>query len=286
VSSVSTARRLWDACEPVAGSVYFVPQCRERYRALGMRGRQGYFWSRTAPMGAVSPGVTAATFAVFEPDLAREHVAGGMAACSREDVLRARFEGIAEAFREVLAGIAVGEAVDLLRPVSEAGALHGRPQYAGRRDLPWPSDPHAALFHACDLVREYRSDAHIAVWTGDGLHPVEVMAVTELFWGVPARMHLDTRQWPEEVVTAGYRRLRDERGWLDAQDRLTDAGLTARRSLEARTDAAMADMAAAADRAGIDRIGAALRPIARRILDAGLYPMDTELQHGPAQLPA
>ena len=282
MTAVSTARRLWDACEPVGGSIYFAPQCRQRYRALGLNGRQGYFWSRAAPMGAVAPGAVAATFAVFNPEQARDCVTAAQAACSREDILAARFEGIAEALGEVLAGIDVAGALGLLRPVAESGSVPGRPQYAGRRDLAWPGNPHAALFHACDLIREYRSDGHIALWTGDGLHPIEVMGLTEQFWGLPARIHLDTRGWPEEVVVSRLGWLRSPRGWLDDQGQLTAAGLRARRELEQRTDAAMADMAAAADRAGIESIVAAMRPIRRRILDAGLYPMDPEQQHGPA----
>ena len=30
------SRRLRDLCEPIAGSVYFVPEAQEQYRALGL----------------------------------------------------------------------------------------------------------------------------------------------------------------------------------------------------------------------------------------------------------
>ena len=48
------ARKTWRTAEPLHGMIYFVPEAAEAYAALGITGRDGYFASRAAPMGAVS----------------------------------------------------------------------------------------------------------------------------------------------------------------------------------------------------------------------------------------
>ena len=71
----ATARKTWRTLEPVHGAIYFVPEAREEYAAIGLDDRmRGYFASRAAPMGAVPASVVIATFFNFDPDLVRaEH---------------------------------------------------------------------------------------------------------------------------------------------------------------------------------------------------------------------
>src|SRR4051794_6408518 len=50
----SVARRTHRTLEPYHGMIYFVPEARAAYEAIGLTGhRMGYFASRSAPMGAV-----------------------------------------------------------------------------------------------------------------------------------------------------------------------------------------------------------------------------------------
>ena len=76
------ARRLAAALEPVAGQVYFSPECHEAYHALGFdpspmetfNGVQvpdgaAYFTSRGSVMGQVPGELVAAAFAVFNPEV-------------------------------------------------------------------------------------------------------------------------------------------------------------------------------------------------------------------------
>src|SRR5438445_349404 len=221
-TAASVARRLWDVCEPIAGSVYFAPEVQQRYEALGLSYPEGYFWSRSAAMGTLTPSAVSATFAVFNPDIVRPLLSAAQAKADRETVLEARRRGMGEALRRMLGDVDVRPAADALRPVAEAGEPHGRPLYAGLRDLPWPDDAHQALFFACDLVREYRSDGHVAVWTSLGWHPIEVMALTELFWGMSIGTHMRTRVWPHERVGARVAMLardRPTRYWGSASRR-------------------------------------------------------------------
>ena len=63
------ARKTWRTAEPLHGMIYFVPEAAEAYAALGITGRDGYFASRAAPMGAVSAEVVISTFFNFNPQL-------------------------------------------------------------------------------------------------------------------------------------------------------------------------------------------------------------------------
>ncbi|MCW2647819.1 MAG: hypothetical protein JWP07_3928, partial [Pseudonocardiales bacterium] len=66
----SAAGRAHRATDPLHSLIYFVPEAEQEYTAIGLRpGRMGYFASRSAPMGAVSAGVTAATFYNFNPEV-------------------------------------------------------------------------------------------------------------------------------------------------------------------------------------------------------------------------
>src|SRR5580693_3707271 len=74
-------RRLAMALEPVAGQVYFSPECHQAYQALGfspsplsigngvaLPDGPAYFTSRGSVMGQVPGQVVAAAFAVFNPE--------------------------------------------------------------------------------------------------------------------------------------------------------------------------------------------------------------------------
>ena len=75
------ARALAAAIEPVAGQVYFSPECHQAYEALGfspspsntfngvhLPDGPAYFTSRGSVMGQVPGEVVAAAFAVFNPE--------------------------------------------------------------------------------------------------------------------------------------------------------------------------------------------------------------------------
>jgi len=55
--------------EPYHGVIYFLPEATDAYAKLGVTGRDGYFASRSAPLGKVSAGVVIATFFNFNPSL-------------------------------------------------------------------------------------------------------------------------------------------------------------------------------------------------------------------------
>src|SRR4029078_10791095 len=89
-SSLSAApRRLGSVLEPVAGQVYFSPECHANYTALGFDPSPGdangaalpdgvaYFHSRGSVMGQVPGEVVASAFGVFNPEAVVPAVAKG-----------------------------------------------------------------------------------------------------------------------------------------------------------------------------------------------------------------
>jgi hypothetical protein len=113
----------------------------------------------------------------------------------------------------------------------------GRSLFAGLLALPVPDDPWGAVWRHGDRLREYRGDAHIAVWASDGFDPVEIGLLTEPYWGLPLKSYIRSRAWSEEQLDAGIDRLRS-RGLL-TDEGLTDDGRAVRESIEERTDHAM-----------------------------------------------
>ena len=71
------ARKMWRTLEPYHGLIYFAPEATAAYEALGVMGRDGYFASRAAPMGAV-PANEAMT-AERDPWIPRLALAAGIA---------------------------------------------------------------------------------------------------------------------------------------------------------------------------------------------------------------
>ena len=69
VRAGGSARRLRDACEPLAMHALWNRHTNERLAALGLDFLTSYVGGRAASLGEPSPAVVVATFAWFEPDL-------------------------------------------------------------------------------------------------------------------------------------------------------------------------------------------------------------------------
>src|SRR5947209_16725492 len=170
------ARKTWRTLEPIHGLIYFAPEAAERYTALGIEGRAGYFASRAAAMGPVSAEVVIATFFNFNPDLVRAAIPAAWHTTSTDKLIGARLDAADAALRRAL-GDAVGtpemaRAAALARTAADAACdqLEGRPLFAAHARLGWPGEPHLVLWHAQTLLREYRGDGHVAALTTSGLN--------------------------------------------------------------------------------------------------------------------
>lgn len=243
------ARRLRNAVEPVAAGVYFAPEAHAAYASLGFDGSpvtqdgvarpdlKAYFTSRGACMGQVPGEIVAAAFGCFNPQVVVPAVTAGWQVTSREAILEARQQAATAMLQRVLGDQpeGLGRVTYLLRRAAAAAEWAGRPVYGGLRSLGFPDHPLGALWRAADLLREHRGDSHVIAWAVGGADAVEILLLTEQWWGLPPRAYTPTRGWAEADMDAGYLRLQ-RRGLMTVGEQLTDAGRAFREEVEVRTD--------------------------------------------------
>ena len=266
---------MWRSCEPYHGLVYFVPEARVAYAEVGLEGRSmGYMASRSAPMGAVGPGVVTAAFFNFHPDLVASALPEAWRLADPEHVIAARFAAVDAALRrmlgEELGSAEMAEAVVLAREAAEACPPAGRPVFAAHNSLAWPRAPHLALWHALTLLREFRGDGHVAALVTEGLTGCEALVVHAVTGEVGPSVLRASRRWSEPEWAAAEASLQ-ERGHLDADGVLTEAGRDSRRRVEDLTDAvAMAPWRQLGPERS-DRLRELVRPWSRAVVQAGTF---------------
>ena len=265
------ARKTWRTLEPLHGMIYFVPEAAEAYARVGISGRTGYFASRAAPMGAVPAEVVVSTFFNFNPDLVQAAIPAAWAMATPDQLVTARFAAVDAAFQRILGDAIVRSeemerAARLARVVADAACrrVEGRPLAAGHADVPWPSEPHLALWHAQSVLREYRGDGHIALLVVHGLSGIESLVTHAAAGDLPAHLLQSTRGWSDDSWRAATDALR-ERGWLERgeQLRFTDWGAAQRQAIEDGTDELAAAPYAALGDDGCDELRAVARPWSR-----------------------
>jgi hypothetical protein len=235
VSGGGPARRLRDAVEPIAMHPVWSRLVNERLAGLGLDFLTGYVAGRGGPLGDTAPAVVAATFAWFDPPLVESLWTAAREAAPIADVLHERTQAIAESLGEVIGDDGVDEVAQTLREAVRGADAAGRPLFAALRAQPWPDAPAARLQRACDLVREHRSDSHIAAAIGSGRGSVEMNVLSELWLGMRLGEYTASRGFAEPVIEAAAERLRAE-GLVEGAE-LSERGRAARAEIERRTDA-------------------------------------------------
>jgi len=248
--TLPVARGIWAAVEPIASSVYFVPEVHRAYQELGFDGPsrvQGgieypdmvaYFTSRGACLGPnVSGHLVASAFGVFKRPMVVDAVARGWERTAQPAILAARERGATTALTRMLGESpdGLGWATEVLTRMATEANGEGRTLYSGLLSLGFPDHPMGAFWWAADLVREHRGDSHIAAWIDADLDACEIGVLTDPWRGQPLKSWVRSRGWTEDELDAAIARLRD-RGYLDA-DAITTAGWELREDIEKATDA-------------------------------------------------
>jgi hypothetical protein len=236
-----------------------------------------YFAGRSAPFGAVGPGVVAATFYNFNPELVARHIPRAWTLTTPERVVEARFQSVDAALRrllgdDVVASAEVAEAAELAREASEACTVEGRPLYAAHADLEWPAEPHLVLWHAITLLREYRGDGHIAALVEGGLGGLGAL-ITHVATGKGflESMAKKSRGWSDEQWAAEADNLR-ARNILAETNELAEPGVKAREEIEEATNrAAMAPWRHLGTEKS-ERLHDLARQLSRTAVAAGAFP--------------
>jgi hypothetical protein len=273
---MTQSRTFWRAVEAIHDVVYFAPDVRERYEAVGLKGYwMGYVASRSAALGTPTPTLVTALFHGFAPAMIHRALPDAWALAHRDDVLATRTRLATDVLTPLVEDLDVPRIARDLSLLVDGLDFSGRPLAAAHRDLPAPQDDVARLWWAATVAREYRGDSHVAVLTAAGLDGAAANALAVAAGLVPAEQRT-SRGWSEDEWAAAVGRL-GTRGWVDVSGSLTDTGRAARSQVEDTTDRVAAggfDREATARAITVEDSVAAL---ARRLAETGAvtYPNPT-----------
>ncbi|MFC5799984.1 SCO6745 family protein [Streptomyces formicae] len=275
-------RRCFGVLNPLHSTHYFSPDFETAFAEIGLDDRSASrLAGRSAALGAVGPGVVAATFYNYNYDLIARHFPAVWEKASPGDVLAARLRAVDATLRRLLGAEAVAsdemaEAARLALRATEACTRHARPLYAAHADLPVPDEPHLAYWHAATLLREHRGDGHLTALLSAGLDPLEALVShTATGKGMAPRWVLGTRGWRRADWDAAADRLR-ERGLLtgDAELTLTEEGTALRAEVEEATDRLDLAPYEHLGAAGVERLTELGRGFLLTAVAAGAFPAD------------
>ncbi|MER7850735.1 hypothetical protein ABTZ03_43180 [Kitasatospora sp. NPDC096077] len=267
VGAVHPARALWWLFEPVYAVTFLQPESRAAFEALGLDGGwRGYFAARSAPLGAVgvlgAPPVTAAFFS-FAPATVERALPAVWTHASPGQALAARTEASAAVLARLLSEVPSEQveaaATALERAVARADCA-GRVLAAANAALPRPADAYGRLWQAATVLREHRGDGHVAALVAAGLDGCEA-PVLHCATGASRQVLQPMRGWTDDEWDAAGARL-VERGWLTADGTVTELGRIRHQALEDATDLAAARPWEGLPDGELDRLTAALRPLA------------------------
>ncbi len=233
----STARRLRDAIEPIAMHSVWSRGVNERLASQGFNFMTSYVGSRAALLGSPDPGVVVSSFAVFEPSMLTGSYEAAAALWEPSELLAARDDATIASLSSAMADAnesEVAEVADVLAEAVVAADGTGRPLFSGLRSLGMPDSPIGKLWRSTELAREHRGDSHVAVCVANGLDPIEMNVLTELWVGMPMASYSASRAWSAEQLEGAASRLSD-RGFLE-NGSLSAAGKTFRDGIETQTD--------------------------------------------------
>jgi hypothetical protein len=275
------ARNAWTTLEPYHAMIYFVPEARTAFTALGLKGYwMGYFASRSAAMGAASANLITATFYNFHPRMIARAIPDAWHITTPERVLAARYESADAALRRLLGerinSPELAEAAALAREATEGCDIAGRPLFAAHAALPWPTEPHLILWHAVTLLREFRGDGHIVALLSTGLDGCEAHITLAGTGKVPRQAIQPMRGWTDEEWNAAQTRLR-ERELLDDEGKLTEQGIILRQSIEDLTDLLALPPWQHLGAERYNRLLQLVHPLSASIIEQGGFPQQNPL---------
>jgi hypothetical protein len=268
---MAVKRAFWQAIEIIHDVVYFAPDTKQRYEAIGLKGYwMGYFASRSAALGTPAPEVVIALFHGFAPRMVHRALPDAWSMASRDDILATRYDLARDALAPGLADVDVERLAKELTAIWTSLDLAGKGLAAAHASLPVPDDPVGRLWHAASILREYRGDCHVALLTAAGLDgaAANALAVAD---GRSVPNQREMRGWTEDEWAAAYERLR-RRAWTDEFATITESGRAARAQIEDATDRVSASSFDEEAQARTITLEDALVSAARAIKDSGAMP--------------
>lgn len=280
-SDRAAARSAYETLEPLHVLAYFSPQLRAASKDAGIDWKTAYVGARGGPLGPTSAAVVTSCFYNFSPTVIGAGWDGALAhGLAKVMALRERVvdQSLRELLGERVHDPELAQLVQELRTIAEAQSYVGRPLAAAWSAIPWPQEPHLALWHATAVLRERRGDGHVAVLLQAGLDPVEAGVFHEATHPDPnlrkrsmgRAATMRSRGWDEQTWLEASQRLR-ARGLLTLEDegeRLTSAGGELYDAIEAATD----DAAVWRTVTDPSQVLLKARPYVKVVIDAGVLP--------------
>lgn len=271
VTAGGPARRLRDACEPLAMHAVWSAGTNAALAAHGLDFLRSYVGGRATSLGQPVGAVVASAFAWFEPGMVAALYDAAAADLPHAQLVAVRDEATVVSLRAALGDDDPSEVADLLAAAAESADGAGRPLFSGLLQRGRPTDSVQRLWWACDVVREHRGDSHVAAANAAGFGPVEMNVLTELWVGMPLRSYTATRGWSPEAMQAAIDGL-TARGLIDGEQ-LSDSGRALRASVEAATDAQEQSIVDALG-SRLDEVCGRLELWGTRCIEAGAFPPD------------
>lgn len=232
---MAVRRRFWQGIEVIHDVVYFAPDIRERFDALGLKGWwMAYFASRSAALGTPGPKLVTALFYGFAPRMVERVLPDAWAMADRDVVLDTRFQLARDALAPAVGDLDLDPLATVLETIVDGLDFAGRPLAAAHASIERPEDALGRLWWAASVLREYRGDSHIALLTTNDLDGTEANALARADGRAPERQR-EARGWTEEEWAAAFTRL-ERRGWVDVNQAITPDGHAFRTQLEDETD--------------------------------------------------
>jgi hypothetical protein len=283
------ARAAYQTFEPYHLVAYFGPHVDTTRERLGIGWLGAYTGMRAAPLGPVPAAVVAATFFGFRPAAIAKAWGLALDRHTPAELDEIRTSCVDAGLRAALGDLV--DSPDLARQAERMRALiagvdtGGRPLAAAYAALPWPEEPHLALWHATTLWREWRGDGHNAALVSRGLRPLEALVLYDA----------DLRDLPErQAAGRGRPFLQPTRKWSDEEwaattdalavgglvtvsgdtVTLTEAGSALRREVEDTTDDAAAAVWVGVEDA--EDLVASFRPFSKAVIVSGILPGTTK----------
>ena len=232
------SRAMFQVYEPIVLTGSGTPELQTICKRLGLsEHRMSYYAVRAAALGPVSAEVVSATFYHHTLEMVSPAIPLAWNIASPDRIVAARFEAVDGTLRRLLPGqiasIEISEALELVREALMGCSIAGRALFAAHAALPWPIEPHVALWHGLNLLREHRGDGHTSAVMASRLTPSQAAPMLIAATG-EARDGRSWR-WPDDLWNQAVATLQ-ERGWLDDVGALTAKGLAARTRIEEETD--------------------------------------------------
>ena len=272
--TATPARRLRDAIEPIAMVHVHSAEALEQYEALGLDRTSGYVLGRAGTLGLPPATLVVAAFGVFEPETLTGIYEGALTVTTVPEVLAAKQAGAVRCLHRVLGAPTreTEQVVTVLRAGLAEAPLLGKPLFAGHTALDWPGDAWGRLWHATNLLREFRGDAHLAALLAHGIGALESNLLTEAYLGMRLPEYTRTRSWSDADIAAARDDLVD-RVLLTPDGALTRRGAALRRDIEDATEATLDPVLEGMEHA-LDVVVERCSGWSRALRDGGAFPDD------------